>query len=72
MAYKPTVKVDGKFCTNSLVFATKEEALASSRELMGRWMMVSDFSYEESDEPVNYEFDLKRNIQTPLPTAVSA
>lgn len=72
MNFKPTVEVSGKFSTNSLVFATKEEALASSRELMGRWMLVTDFSYKETSDPVNYKYDLQHGIQTPLPTGVTA
>lgn len=71
MNYKPFVFVQGEWATNSLVFATEEEALASSRELMGRWMLVTDSSARPSDEPVNYEFDLKRGIQTPLPTVAA-
>lgn len=72
MNWKPSVFVQGKFHTNSLVFATKEEALASARELMGRWMLVTDFGFKETNDPVNYEFDLQRGIQTPLPTGVPA
>ena len=39
---------------DALAFATREEAEASARDLMGRWMLVTDWRVIESDEPVNY------------------
>lgn len=57
MNWKPMVKTgnDPKFYGNAQVFSTKEEALASSKDLMGRWMMVVEHGAEETDNPVNYE-----------------
>lgn len=57
MSWKPEVKTgnDSKFYGNSLAFATKEEAEASARDLMNRWLLVVDYRAVESDEPVNYK-----------------
>lgn len=56
--YKPGVSTDatGKLYTNALVFATREEALASARELMGRWLSVRDVGVVETDDPVTSRF----------------
>ena len=56
MSFKPSVSTDGgaTFNENALAFATREEAEASARDLMGRWMLVTDWRVIESDEPVNY------------------
>ncbi len=56
MSFKPSVSTDGgaTFNENNLAFATREEAEASARDLMGRWMLVTDWRVIESDEPVNY------------------
>jgi hypothetical protein len=54
MSYKPEVKVNGTFHSNALVFATREEAEQSARELMGRWLLVTDYRAVDSDEPVNW------------------
>jgi len=66
--FKPTVRVSGseKFDTNALVFATKEEAEASARDLYARWTLCVDFSTMETDDPVNY----KLNIYTMQLTSV--
>lgn len=56
MSWKPaiaTVESNGKFYTNNLAFATEEEALESARDLMMRWMLVTDYRAQESDQPVN-------------------
>jgi hypothetical protein len=45
------------FNGNALRFATKEEALASARELMGRWLLVVDVDAHLTGDPVNYRFD---------------
>lgn len=68
MNWKPYVKVEGEWTTNSLVFATPEEALASAKNLMGRWMLVTDYSSSYTRDPVNYELDLRTGVCTPLPT----
>ena len=66
MSWAPYVTTDGKsFATNSLRFATKEEAWASATELSGRWMAVQGTdAREHKDEPVNYvfNFDIGANI----------
>ena len=56
MSFKPSVSTDGgaTFNENTLAFATHEEAEASARDLMGRWLLVTDWRVIESDEPVNY------------------
>lgn len=54
MAWKPEVKVGGEWARNGLVFATEEEAKANARDLMGRWMLVTDYRAVESDDAVNY------------------
>lgn len=56
MSWKPEVQTcnDRKFYGNNLAFATKEEAERSARDLMNRWMLVTDYRAVESDQPVNY------------------
>lgn len=56
MSFKPSVSTDGglTFNENALAFVTREEAEASARDLMARWMLVTDWRAIESDEPVNY------------------
>ncbi len=59
MSWKPEVKIigeGGKWSRNGLVFATREEAEASARNLMSRWFMVWDTRATESDEVVNYRW----------------
>ena len=55
-SFAPQVIADnsGKFCGNALRFATREEAEASVRDLMNRWMLVTDTRVVETDDPVNY------------------
>ena len=56
MSFKPSVSTDGgaTFNENNLAFATREEAELSARNLMARWMLVTDWRVVESDQPVNY------------------
>ena len=56
MSFKPEVSTDGgrTFHQNALAFATREEAETSARDLMSRWMLVTDWRAMESDQPVNY------------------
>ena len=65
MSFKPGVVTDdtGKLYSDGLAFATREEALASARELMGRWLMVRDTGVIESEEPVNYRFIDGANVR---------
>lgn len=56
MSFKPSVSTDGgaTFNENALAFATREEAEASAKDLMSRWLLVTDWRAVESDQPVNY------------------
>lgn len=56
MSFKPEVSTDGGRTShqNALAFATREEAETSARDLMSRWMLVTDWRVVESDQPVNY------------------
>jgi hypothetical protein len=65
-SYKPEVLVDGKWSSNSLRFATVEEALASAKELMDRWYSVDDARHNISDDVVNYRFDFASNSNVRL------
>lgn len=56
MSFKPEVLVDGKWCRNGLVFATREEAEANAKDLMGRWINVDDTRAVEVDDKVNYRW----------------
>lgn len=56
MSFKPSVSTDGgaTFNENALAFATREEAEANAKDLMARWMLVTDWRVVESEQPVNY------------------
>ena len=56
MSFKPEVSTDGgrTFHQNALALATREEAETSARDLMSRWMLVTDWRVVESDQSVNY------------------
>jgi hypothetical protein len=56
MSWKPEVIADGsgKWVSNSLRFATLEEALGNALDLSMRWALVREFRAVESNEPVNY------------------
>lgn len=64
-SWKLEVLVDGKWSSNALRFATKQEAEASVNELLSRWFVPSDGRATESEEPVNYRFDFSqgRNVR---------
>lgn len=55
MSWKPEVIADrtGKWYGNVLRFATKEEAEGNVRNLMDRWLSVTDIRVVESEDPVN-------------------
>lgn len=59
MSYKPAIKLvnEDKYHHNNLAFATEEEALASGRDLMGRWILVEDYRADKSDQPVNAKIE---------------
>lgn len=57
VSFKPAVEVinePGKYHHNNLAFATREEAERSAKDLMSRWMLVTSWRVDESDQPVNY------------------
>ena len=56
MSFKPSVSTDGgaTFNENALAFATRGEAELSAKDLMARWLLVTDWRVAESDQPVNY------------------
>ena len=56
--WKPAVKVTGedKWSFNALVFATEQEAEDNARDLMMRWMAVTDSSAQPTEDPVNYRW----------------
>lgn len=55
MSWKPAVQTSepGVFNHNNLAFATEAEAMESAAELASRWLLVTDWRAEESDQPVN-------------------
>jgi hypothetical protein len=57
-SYKPEVIADssGKWTSNGLRFATREEAEQNVVDLMMRWYAVRETRVVESDEPVNYTY----------------
>jgi hypothetical protein len=54
------VSTGGAFAGNALRFATREEAEASAHDLAMRWTLVQSFRADESDDPVNCEWDSSR------------
>lgn len=52
--FKPEVKVSGRWERNSLVFATREEAELSAKNLMWKRTVVEDWRAVEVDEAPNY------------------
>ena len=74
MSFKPEVQTvnDAKFYQNNLAFATYAEALYSARDLMNRWMLVTDCRAAESDQEVNARIDCETGEFTMLPAPVKA
>jgi hypothetical protein len=60
MSYKPMVLVQGSWAGNAVRFESKEEAEASAKDLFGRWLLVEDYRADESEDPVNYRWDLSK------------
>jgi hypothetical protein len=59
VGWKPEVQVvsdPGKWSRNSLIFATKEEAEASARELFSRWFACIDHRAVEVDAEATHAF----------------
>jgi hypothetical protein len=59
MSFKAEVIADnsGQFCSNTLRFATREEAMQYVDDLAMRWTLVIDTRVIESDDPVNYRLN---------------
>jgi hypothetical protein len=72
--WKPAVIADssGKWSYNAVVFATQEEALASARDLMARWTLVTDCAAHETDDPVNYHIDMETMVLSPVSKQAAA
>lgn len=62
MNWKPEVLVNAQWSRNALVFATREEAEASARDLMGRWLLVEDWRAVETEDPVNCKINLDTGL----------
>ena len=58
MSFKPEIKVTGesKWHRNSLVFATKEEAENSARDLFMRWTAAEEWRAVETDEEAKHTY----------------
>jgi hypothetical protein len=56
MSFKSEVIADssGKWVSNALRFATREEAAAYGRDLGGRWLSVRETRVAESNDPVSH------------------
>jgi hypothetical protein len=54
-SWKPEVKVEGKWSTNGLRFATEVEAYESAMQTRMRWWLVDDVRATESEDAVNYQ-----------------
>lgn len=67
-SYKPMVRVgkDPVWVGNTLRFATRGEAVANVNDLMMNWTAVTDVRVDESDDPVNYEYDIDKRKLIPL------
>ena len=64
MAWRPMVTTDGiSWAGNALIFATKEEAEASAKELMDRWHSVVRTRADECTGSPNYKFEQGRNVR---------
>lgn len=64
MSYKAEVIADssGKWASNTLRFATQQEAEEYVRDLEARWFLVTDTRVVESDDPVTYKFENGRAV----------
>lgn len=68
-SFKFAVKAVGEsgFSYNAQRFATSDEASSAGRELMGRWMAMTGFEIQPSEDPVNYRFDNETYRCVPCP-----
>ena len=72
MNWKPEVEVNGTWSGNNQVFATGEEALAMAKDIMRRWLLVTDFRAVETDAPVTWTLDLATGELLPEPSDETA
>lgn len=70
-SWKPEVitEPDGKWSSNALRFATKDEALGYAQDLYARWTLVRQWRAVECDDPVTSTWDIARPASTPRPRA---
>lgn len=57
MSWRPEMLCEGKWETNGLRFATKEEADKYGRDLLNRWLVPTDSRSVECDDPVTHVID---------------
>lgn len=72
--WKPEVQTgnDEKWYCNSLVFATKEEAEYSAKDLFDRWLLCVGHRAVETDDPVNYRIDWDRRAMVAVNNETTA
>jgi hypothetical protein len=63
MSFQVEVIADasGKWATNSLRFATTEEAEAAAVDLARRWVLVREWRITESAAQANYRWDFENH-----------
>ena len=61
MSYKPEVQTDntGNWYDNALRFETEIEALENAKDLSYRWFAVRSYRATESQDPVNYSYNIE-------------
>lgn len=68
MSFKTFMTLKGESPkSNSLVFATREEADAYGRDLYSRWTQATGHEVRESDETINYRWDAEAYKAVPIP-----
>lgn len=66
MSYKTEVFTENQWYSNSLRFATKEEAEAAGKELLSRWLVPTDSRATECEDLVNYRFNFDKYRPEPI------
>ena len=67
MNWKPEVEVNGTWSENNQVFATEGEALAMAKDIMSRWLLVTDYRAVQTEDPVTWTLDLATGELLPAP-----
>jgi hypothetical protein len=62
MSWKTEYLVSGKWYTNAVVLATKEEAEAEGKSRLMRWFVPTNSRAVESNDPVNYRFNFDTGL----------